>query len=211
MADYKWHLPLLGDLFPLQNAGVKAIAVLLIVIMTVINVRSVKSGGVVQVFFTGLKVVALIGLICFLFGGQGGSTSNIINNPASFNAAAWPVFLGFIAATSGALASYDGWNNLGFIAGEIKSPQRNIPRSLIMGLCICMLLYILTTIAYLYIIPVDEMKGSTLVAADAMKKAGGFGGGAFIALLVMISTAGAVNGNIMPCARINFALADDGN
>jgi APA family basic amino acid/polyamine antiporter len=115
-----------------------------------------------------------------------------------------------VAAMSGALASYDGWNNLSFMAGEIKQPQKNIPRSYLAGLGICMLLYILTTLAYLYIIPVDEMQHSTLVAADAVKRAGSAAGSTFVSLLVILSCAGAVNGNVMPCARMNFAMAEDG-
>ena len=184
------------------------LAILTIVVVTIINVRSVKAGGAIQVFFTVLKVVALLLPLVFLFSGNG-SFSNVINNPINFDATPWPVFLGCIAATSGALASYDGWNNLSFISGEIKQPKKNIPRSFILGLGSCMLLYILTTIAYLYVLPVDEMKNSSLVAADAMNKAGGFAGGAFIALLVMTSCIGAVNGNVLPCARVNFAMAED--
>ena len=206
----QWHIPLLGDLYPLANAGVKSLAVLLIVILTWINYRSAKSGGTIQVFFTILKVVALVVLICFLFAGNG-DTANLVKTPAAFNGSAWPVFLGFIAASSGALAAYDGWNNLGFISGELKNPGRNIPRGLILGLGACMVLYILTTLAYLYIIPIDEMKNSGLVAADAMKKVAGVAGGSFIAILVMISTAGATNGNILPCARITYAMAEDNN
>ena len=204
----RWHLPFLGDLYPLQNAGVKGLAILVVFIITFINVRSVKSGGAIQVFFTVLKVAALLVLIGFLFSGKG-FFSNLTKNPSSFTVMPWYVFTGFIAAMSGALASYDGWNNLGYISGEIKDPQKNIPRSLILGLGICMLLYILTNEAYLYIIPVEEMKNSTMIAADAMNKVGGIAGGGFIALLVMISTAGAVNGNVMPCARVNFAMAEE--
>ena len=119
----RWHLPFLGDLYPLQNAGVKGLAILVVFIITFINVRSVKSGGAIQVFFTGLKVAALLVLIGFLFSGKG-SFSNLTKNPSSFTVMPWYVFTGFIAAMSGALASYDGWNNLGYISGEIKDPQK---------------------------------------------------------------------------------------
>lgn len=119
----QWHLPFLGDLYPLRNAGVKTLAILTVFVVTIINVRSVKSGGAIQVFFTVLKVAALLLLIGFLFCGKG-SLSNLTANPPSFTTMPWYVFTGFIAATSGALASYDGWNNLGYIAGEIKDPQK---------------------------------------------------------------------------------------
>lgn len=206
----QWNLPYLGKLFPLQNAGVKTLAILLITAITYINYRSVKSGGAVQVFFTVLKVAALILLIVFLFSGRG-SLENLITNSSSFDPSPWNVLAGFIAACSGALAAYDGWNNLGFVAGEIKNPQKNIPRGLIGGLCICVLLYVATNEAYLFVLPIDEMKGSTLVAADAVRQGIGIIGGGFIAALVMISTAGAVNGNILPCARVIFALGKEKN
>jgi APA family basic amino acid/polyamine antiporter len=204
-----WSLPFLGKLYPLQNAGVKALAILLIVAVTSINVRSVRSGGAAQILFTALKIGALLLLLYFLFAGNG-SLQNVWKNPASSNLTFWPVIFGVVAAMSGALASYDGWNNLSFIAGEIEQPQKNIPRSYLAGLGVCLLLYILTTLAYLYVIPVDEMQHSTLVAADAVKRAGSAAGSTFVSLLVMISCAGAVNGNVMPCARLNFAMAEDG-
>ncbi len=202
----QWRLPYVGVLFPLANAGVKSVAIALIVIVTYINHKSVKLGGAVQVFFTVIKVVALFLLIGFLFTGNG-SFANLTHNPSSFTGVPWYVLTGFIAASSGALAAYDGWNNLGFVAGEIKNPKRNIPLALLAGLGICMLMYLLTTAAYLYIIPIEQMKGSALVAADAMQKVGGIAGGAFISILVMISTAGATNGNAMPSARVIFAMA----
>ncbi len=204
-----WTIPFLGTLYPLQNAGVKALAILLIVGITAVNVRSVKSGGAVQVLFTALKIGALLLLLFFLFSGNG-SAQNVWKNPASANPSFWPLTFGVVAAMSGALASYDGWNNLSFMAGEIRQPQKIIPRSYLAGLGICMLLYILTTLAYLYVIPVDDMQHSSLVAGDAVKRAGSGAGGSFIALLVIISCAGAVNGNVMPCARLNFAMAEDG-
>ena len=123
----------------------------------------------------------------------------------------WGIITGFIAAASGALAAYDGWNNLGFVAGEIKDPKKNIPRGLLIGLGICILMYVLTTLAYLYALPIDEMSKSSLLASDALTASVGVLGGGFIALLVMVSTAGATNGNILPCARITFAMANERN
>jgi APA family basic amino acid/polyamine antiporter len=119
------------------------------------------------------------------------------------------IITSFTAATSGALAAYDGWNNLGFASGEIRNPQKNIPKGIIWGLLICITLYLLTTQAYLYMMPVDEMKRSGLVATDALSKVMGSGGASVIAILVIISAAGAANGNILPCARITYAMSKD--
>lgn len=204
-------IPFIGKLFLLENFGVKALAVLLILIFTWINYCSLKSGGAVQVFFSVLKVGALVLLVLIIFFSGEGSYQNFFTASSDRDESSWGMVSGFIAATSGALAAYDGWNNLGFVAGEIKNPRKNIPRGLIIGLAICILMYLLTTQAYLYVLPIDEMKKSTLVASDALSAVMGVAGGGLIAILVMISTLGATNGNILPCARITFAMAEEKN
>ena len=202
-------IPFIGKIFPLENIGVKSLAILLIVIFTWINYYSVKAGGAVQVFFSVLKVAALILLVGVIFFSGKGSFQNFITASVDRDITMWGMISGFIAATSGALAAYDGWNNLGFVAGEIKDPKKNIPRGLIIGLGVCILMYVLTNQAYLYMLPIDEMKNSTLVASDALAQVMGIAGGGFIALLVMLSSTGATNGNILPCARITFAMAEE--
>ncbi|MGZ4001588.1 MAG: APC family permease, partial [Mucilaginibacter sp.] len=201
-------IPYIGRFYLLENIGVKGMAVLLIVVFSWINARSLKAGGAVQVFFSVVKVVALVFLICVIFFSGKGNILNLTTASAGYDRSFWHQLTAFIAATTGALAAYDGWNNLGFIAGEIKEPQRNIPRGLIIGLLICILLYVLTTEAYLYMLPVDVMKNSTLVATDALKMVG-IGGTGLVAVLVLISTAGGTNSNILPCARVIFAMAKE--
>jgi basic amino acid/polyamine antiporter, APA family len=203
-------LPFIGRLFPLENFGVKTLAICLVILFTAINHRSVKAGGNVQVLFTILKIAALLFLISGIFFSDKGSTENFTTASSTMDFSSWAVITGFVAATSGALAAYDGWNNMGFVGGEIKEPQKNIPRGLIGGLLICIVLYILTTLAYLYMLPLDEMKSSKLVATDALSKVMGAGGASVIAALVIISTTGAINGNILPSARITYAMAKDG-
>jgi APA family basic amino acid/polyamine antiporter len=203
------HIPFIGSIFPLENFGVKMLAILCIVVMTVINHFSLKAGGAVQVLFTALKVASLIFLVSTIFLSGKGSIHNFTANSSKMDFSLWSVITGFIAATSGALAAYDGWNNLGSAGGEIINPQKNIPRGLIGGLIVCMILYILTTQAYLYMLPLDEMSNSKLVATDALSKVIGGKGSIVIALLVVISAAGAVNGNVFPGARITYAMAKD--
>ena len=204
-------IPFLGDFYPLENLGVKGLAMLLIVVTTAVNIRSLRAGAFVQVLFTGLKIVALLFLVGAIFFSGRGDMANLTNVSANFDPAFWPMLFGFVAATTGALAAYDGWNNLGFVAGEIKDPQKNIPRGLIIGIGLCILLYVLTTEAYLYMLPVDQMKNSPLVASDALQLAIGAGGAGLIALLVMVSSAGATNGSVLPCARITYAMSEEGN
>jgi APA family basic amino acid/polyamine antiporter len=204
-------IPYIGRFYLLENIGVKGLAVLLIVLFTWINARSLKAGGAVQVFFSGLKVFALIFLIATIFFSGKGNILNLTTASAGFDRSYWHQLTAFIAATTGALAAYDGWNNLGFISGEIKDPNKNIPRGLIIGLCTCILLYVLTTEAYLYMLPVDVMKNSALVASDALYKVMGAAGGGFVAVLVLLSTAGGTNSNILPCARVVYAMSEEKN
>jgi APA family basic amino acid/polyamine antiporter len=203
------NIPFIGQILPLQNFGVKTIAIVLVLIFTLLNHRSLKMGAGVQILFTVLKLAALLFLIGGIFLSGKGSLSHFIANSRTMDFSSWAVITGFVAATSGALAAYDGWNNLGFTGGEIKNPQKNIPRGLIWGLAICIILYFLTTQAYLYMMPIDEMKNSKLVATDALSKVMGTRGAVVIALLVIISATGATNGNILPTARISYAMAKD--
>jgi APA family basic amino acid/polyamine antiporter len=204
-------IPYIGRFYLLENIGVKGLAALLIVIFTWINACSLKAGGAIQVFFSGLKVFALIFLIGAIFFSGKGNIHNLATTSASFDRSYWHQLTAFIAATTGALAAYDGWNNLGFISGEIKNPNRNIPRGLIIGLFTCILLYVFTTEAYLYMLPVEVMKNSKLVASDALYKVMGVAGGGFVAMLVLLSTAGGTNSNILPCARVVFAMSEEKN
>lgn len=204
-------IPYIGRFYLLENIGVKGLAVLLIIIFTWINVRSLKTGGAVQVFFSGIKVLALVFLVGAIFASGKGNVLNLTTASTSYDRSYWHQLTAFIAATTGALAAYDGWNNLGFISGEIKDPQKNIPRGLILGLGTCILLYMLTTEAYLYMLPVDTMKNSSLVASDALYKVMGIGGGGLVAALVLLSTAGATNSNILPCSRVVFAMSEEKN
>jgi basic amino acid/polyamine antiporter, APA family len=204
-------IPFVGKFYLLENFGLKVIAMGLIITMTLVNILSVKAAGAVQVFFTALKTVALVFIVFAIFLPAKGTAGNLITSSAGFNLDGWGLITAFIAATTGALAAYDGWNNLGFVAGEIKNPQKNLPRGLIFGLGACILLYVLTYESYAYMLPVDEMKHSSLVAADALNRSAGVAGAGIIAVLVMTSTAGSTNGNILPAARVTFAMAREKN
>jgi APA family basic amino acid/polyamine antiporter len=205
----EWAIPFIGKIYPLKFIGIKALAMAVIIIITWINYTSLKWGAGVQLFFTVIKVGALLLLVSVIFFSGKGSTENFITPSPDADFTTWGIIAGFIAATSGALAAYDGWNNLGFVAGEIKDPKRNIPRGLFIGIGICVLMYVLTNQAYVYMLPVEQMRHSSLVASDALQGVLGVAGGGMIALLVMLSTLGASNGNILPCARVIFAMGEE--
>src|SRR5207245_10830671 len=101
---------------------------------------------------------------------------------------------------------YDGWNKITYIAGEVKEPQRNIPRALFVGMLVVTGIYLLMNFAYTYVLPIDAMARSKLVAADVAEKCF-HGGGRWIAAAVMISTFGATNATILATARVYFSIA----
>lgn len=202
------HIPLIGDIFPLQNFGVKALAIIMIMGLSVVNYMSVRSGNAVQFIATLLKTAAIILLVIgLLFSGKG-DTANFITNAPAFDLSGWKLIGGFMAATTGAFAAYDGWNNLNMVAGEIKDPSKNITRSLIIGVWACIIIYMLITLAYIYVLPIEVMATSPLVASDAAAVVMGSIGGTAIALLIVISTFGSTNINLLACARVVFAMSD---
>lgn len=202
-------IPFVGKFYLLEKVGVKILAVLLILVVTFINSRSLRAAGFVSLFFSILKVGALLLLVGIIFFAGKGDFGNLVGSSTHPSIGFFATLTAFMAATTGALAAYDGWNNLGFVAGEIKDPHKNIPRGLIIGIGICILLYVLTTEAYLYVLPVDMMKNSSLVATDALNISIGAVGATFVAILVIISTAGGTNGNILPCARVTYAMSKE--
>ncbi|HOZ77726.1 MAG TPA: amino acid permease [Ferruginibacter sp.] len=205
-----WYIPFIGKLYPLENAGVKTLTIILIVVLTWVNCRSVKAGGRVQVLFSAAKIMALVLMVCMLFFSGKGDVAHFTEPSSTIHLSGTALVAGIIAAMSGAFAAYDGWNNISFVAGEIKEPGRNIPKGLFIGLVTCIILYVITNLAYLYILPVDTMAGSSLVATDALTPVAGNAGAGLIALLVMVSSLGCTNGNILACARVSFEMSRQG-
>jgi len=206
----QWYIPFIGKLYPLENAGVKSLTIILIVVLTWVNCRSVKAGGRVQVLFSAAKIMALVLMVCMLLFSGKGDVAHFTEPSSSIQLSGTTLVAGIIAAMSGAFAAYDRWNNISFVAGEIKDPGRNIPKGLFIGLVTCIILYVITNLAYLYILPIDSMAGSSLVATDALTPVAGTAGAGLIAILVMVSSLGCTNGNILACARVSFEMSRQG-
>ena len=202
-----WHIPLIGDLYPLQNFGVKCLGIFLVLMVTVLNYLSTKAGSAFQVVSTFVKIAVLFLLVFAIFISGNGAFQNFIvsENPKGGGA----LLSGIIAALTGAFFAYDGWINITSIAGEVKNPQKNIPRSLFLGVSACIAVYILVNLAYLYALPVEKIAASSLVATDAMTVALGATAGAVVAAMIVICTLGALNGNTMATTRITYAMGKD--
>ncbi len=205
---FELYIPFIGYIYPLQNLGVKLLAIFVINFLSAINYYGVRFGGGVAAFFTTMKVTAILALVIIGFAAGNGSFEHFTTASAVVHHEGWGMVLAFTAALSGAFWAYDGWNNITYIAGEVKQPQRNIPLGLFWGTIIVIVVYLLVNLAYLYILPIDVMAKSTLVAADAAQAVMGNIGGGFIAAAVMISTFGTSNGTIMVSARVYYAMAE---
>jgi len=108
------------------------------------------------------------------------------------------------------LWAYDGWADVSFVGGEVRDPQRNLPRALILGTAAVVAIYLLVNLAYLYLMPIATMRHSPLVAADAAQLLVGRLGVGLIAVVVMVSTFGTLMGSMLTGPRIFFAMADSG-
>lgn len=195
-----------ASLFGLPPETVPWMAIAAIVLLALANIRSVMLASAIVNATTLAKIVALaaVALIAFAFGdpSMGALTETFTFAPNSWG--------GFGIALIAVLWAYDGWADLTFVAGEVKDPARTMPRALVMGTLIIIVLYMLVNLAYLYVLPIEEMAGSEVVAADAARKIFGAVGASAIAGLVMLSAFGALTGSTLTGPRILYAMADDG-
>lgn len=202
------YLPFIGHIFPLREFGEKMLTIGLIFFLSLVNYFGVLFGGRLSALFTLMKVAAILMIVVLGFTIGNGSFSNFSADMTGFSYTS-NLLSGIIIALSGAFWAYDGWNNITYVAGEVKNSQRNIPIALIVGTLIIIAVYVLINLAYLYILPVSEMAGSKLVASDMATAVVGPLGGGFIAAAVLISTFGTANGTIMVSARVYFAMSKE--
>ncbi|EKQ51687.1 MULTISPECIES: amino acid permease [unclassified Clostridium] len=182
----------------------KIIAIVILFFVMALNVLSTKLGGKVQVISTIGKLVPIIFIVLFglINGTAHDFTSPIVSSP-SLGAA------GFGAAILGTLWAYDGWISVGNMAGELKNPEKDLPKSIIIGLITIIVVYILINIAIINVMPVKEVIASSKPASDTAVILFGDVGAALIAGGIMVSIFGALNGYLMTGVRIPFAMATD--
>ena len=177
-----------------------------IVFLTWVNYIGVRRAGNFQLFFTSLKVVMICGIIVACFMATSGTTANF---GSTFTGAVGGM-AGFMAALIAALWAYDGWNNLNMVAGEVREPQKNIPRAMILGIALVAALYMLMNAAVQYVLPATALAGAERPASLAFQYAVGAAGAAILSAGIALSMFASINGQILTGARIPFAAAADG-
>jgi APA family basic amino acid/polyamine antiporter len=201
------------------------VSILTIIILTFINSRGVKNGKILQTVLTIIKILSLLGLVIFGLTlaakasvwdanwADGWSTRTFNKESGSWLPISGTALIsGISAAMVGSLFSSDAWNGVTFIAGEIRNPKRNVGLSLFLGTFIVTLMYVLTNLMYLAVIPFDEIATAKFdrVAVVASDYIFGNIGALIIAIMIMISTFACNNGLIMAGARVYYTMARDG-
>jgi APA family basic amino acid/polyamine antiporter len=205
-------------------------AIVIIAFLTFVNTRGVQGGKMIQSVFTISKLVAVFGLIAlgFLLAKESFWEQNWQNafqarqdlgvdglgkQPTGWTDIGGLALLGGIAAAmTGSLFSSDAWNNVTFIAGEIKNPKRNIGLSLFLGTLMVTVLYVTANLMYLNVLPLDGIAypNADRLAISAANAIFSTNGKAIIAVLIMVSTFGCINGLILAGARVYYTMAKDG-
>jgi APA family basic amino acid/polyamine antiporter len=229
-------VPELGNNYYLFSIGSlkihsgQLLAIGIIILLTLINSRGIKEGKFIQTIFTSAKLLALFGLILFgfflvkeSFWSQNMATGfNAMQDagvdgkgvtPSGWQGIGGAALLGAIAASmTGSIFSSDAWNNVTFIAGEMKNPKRNIGLSLFLGTLIVTIIYVCTNLMYLNVLSLNDIAfcADDRVAVAAANKIFPAFGTTMIALLIMVSTFGCNNGLILAGARVYHTMANDG-
>lgn len=198
------------------------LSLLVIIVLTFINTRGIQSGKRIQTVFTITKLLSLFGLILFGLIAFKSTTWNLnwsnawqlkpMNTDGSLGTYTTFAALGAIAASMvGSIFSSDSWNNVTFIAGEIRNPQRNIGLSLFLGTLIVTVIYFLTNFTYTALLPMQEIAYAEKdrVGVSAANVIFGEAGTIIIAIMIMISTFGCNNGIILAGARVYYTMAKD--
>lgn len=178
---------------------------IVLTVLTVINTLRVELGGGVALVLTALKAGALLGIILLALALGAGSGANFASVPSEK-----ALLASLIVVMSAILWTYDGWSDIGAIAGEVRNPQRELPRIFFMGTALVTALYVGVNAVYLAIVPLTEMGTLETVAPLVMQRLIGPAGGAAAAIIVLAATLGSTHGSILTGARYTFAQARDG-
>ena len=213
---YQHTLHFLGVAWTLEFGMRQLIAVGVIGVFTLINCLGVMLGGRVQTVLTVIKVAAILAVVLGVFAfGEAHDWSNLRSSPGSGSGAG---LAGFGGAMFAALWAYSGWQFLPMAAGEVREPQRNVPRAIVGGALLVLALYLLINTAYLYALPFWQVASANStaypdapsVATLAVHTFLGGRAAPIAALLFLISTIGSLNGVILSAARVPYAAARDG-
>jgi APA family basic amino acid/polyamine antiporter len=198
-----------GYIFKLSPAGVKGVAIGAIVLVAMVNIRGVRLGGGFIRWLTLLKLGLLGLVITWGFGFGGGRWSNfqplVAQRPGSA-----PLLAALAAGVADAFFAFAGWWDLSKLGGEVRDPERTLPRALIYGVTILTVVYILTSAVFLYLVPLEQVTKGETFAAQAGEVLFGRLGGQVLSGIVIVTVTGSLAAVVMSAPRVYFAMARDG-
>jgi APA family basic amino acid/polyamine antiporter len=201
-----------GVFFPFQDFGIKLTAIIVIMLLTLLNVSGLRSGawtGKAIFFFVcaGLLVIIVAGLTT-----DSPRPENFINFKEVGNGSV--TLSSFYTAMLAAFWAYQGWVSVGFIGGEIKNANRNIPKGIAIGVLVVIVIYVLVNLAYMRIMSIPDLAqvheaGNQIAAVEVIRSLWGSGGVLFISLLILITTLGCLNASILTGSRPYYAMSQE--
>ncbi len=206
------HISIGNFIFPFASSGVKIVAVIVTCLLTWVNYRGTKNGGVLNNIVTTAKILGILILIALGLFYSNAETLQQANAASAIPFSATAPFSALFGAMLSALWAYDGWANISCIAGEIKDPKRNLPIAIIAGVGIAMALYVLLNYAFMQVLPLSELAAideNHIAAAEVAGVLMGTTGTVLISVLIMICTLGALNVCVIVYPRIYFRMAQE--
>ena len=208
------HLNIGGIFYPFQDFGIKLTTILLILFLTFLNMSGLKSGAwvnkaILLIVGAGLLVIVIAGLT----GGQEHAAGSMAVNQSPVRSTV--TLSSFYTAMLAAFWAYQGWVSVGFIGGEVKDPHRNIPKGIIWGVAIVIIVYLVVNYTYLRLLSIPQLveinnSGNQIAGIEAIRGLWGKGGVLFISILILISTLGCTNATMLTGARPYYAMARQG-
>jgi len=204
-ARYTAHFTSLGD------AGIRAVAIAVILLWSAVNYLGVRLGSQLQTGFTVGKLVAIaVILACGFTLGPDAADESARQAMGGGTAAGHVTAGGFLAAVAAGLFAYGGWHMVTYSSEETVEPRKTIPRALVIGVVLVTSCYVAMNAVYLYVLPLQQVVTSQRIAADAADAVLGSGGADVMSALVIFSTFGAISGIILCGPRVYYAMAQDG-
>jgi len=201
-----------GVFYPFADLNVKLVAIILIIILTWINTKGIKTGAGFSMAILILVFASIFLIIAFGLTSHVAHISNIKmqttnNTPVTFSA----VFTAMLAA----FWAYQGWASVGYVGGEIKDAKRNLPKGIVIGIFTIIALYLLVNTTYLSLLTIPQLEevnsaGNKIAAIEAVRSFWGSNGVLFISVLIFVTTLGCCNATILSSCRTYFAMASEG-
>jgi APA family basic amino acid/polyamine antiporter len=198
-----------GFMYPLSPVALKIVAIVAIFVVAAINIRGVQLGGSFVRWLTVTKLGLLAVLVLWGFVFQLGSWSNF--TPLMTQRAGSEPLIGALAGgLVGAFFSFGGWWDLSKLAGEVRDPERTLPRALVYGVAMVTLVYILTSATFIYLVPLERVTSGETFAGQVGDVLFGPLGGRLFSFIVIVSVLGSLAAVVMSAPRVYFAMARDG-